>query len=267
MLSNVEDTLSVQLFIKGIHRSLSILAVSESRPTKINLSLQAHDKVIAACHVYHSTGVEIMVKILALHNNANEADLELINKTSKDSCSEQQLKSLVKHFKNKEHIIVLEKKNYIIHNGTSKDVYQKILRLFNSRGIDIFFPTEQRTTIKDPFCPIENMQVPTTIGLSKNHSAKSYKSSQFFNSNNLQFNKDERIYINEDIDQEHNIFKHSVLLEIFTSQNKNAIECTDSYSICRHNTTRIRNNNEQENNNGSAIKDLLEELFLKKGYD
>ncbi|CAG8812334.1 25725_t:CDS:2, partial [Gigaspora rosea] len=82
---NVEDTLPVQLFIEGVHRSSSILAVSKSRPTRINLSLQARDKVIAAHRAHHSTGVEIVVKILAPHNNANEAGLEPINKTSKDS--------------------------------------------------------------------------------------------------------------------------------------------------------------------------------------
>ncbi|KAF0559079.1 proteophosphoglycan ppg4 [Gigaspora margarita] len=162
---------------------------------------------------------------------------------------------------NKEHIIAPEKKNYIIHHGTSEDVYQEILRLFNSRGNDIFFPTERRTTIKDPFRLIENIQDPTTIGSSKNHGAKPRKSSQFFNSNNLQFNEAEKIYINENVDQEHNIFKHSVLSEISTSQNEDAIECTDSIQFVDVSS------NEQENNNGSAIKDSLEELFLEKGCD
>ncbi|RIB24314.1 hypothetical protein C2G38_2168847 [Gigaspora rosea] len=101
MLSNVEDTLPVQLFIEGIYRSSSIFAVSESRPTRIKLSLQAHVKVIAARHAHYSTGVKIAVKILVLHNNANEADLELINKTSKDSCSEQQLKRLIERDDNR----------------------------------------------------------------------------------------------------------------------------------------------------------------------
>ncbi|RIB30751.1 hypothetical protein C2G38_2151896 [Gigaspora rosea] len=114
--------------------------------------------------------------------------------------------------------------------------------------------------MKDPFRPIENIQVSTTIGSYKNHGAKPRK----------------QIYINEDVDQEYNIFEHSVLSEISTSQNEDAVECTDSYSIRRRNTTRIRNkhrsfsqvsSNEQENNNGSAIKDSLEELFLEKGCD
>ncbi|CAG8771412.1 6054_t:CDS:2, partial [Gigaspora rosea] len=125
---------------------------------------------------------------------------------------------LVKHFKNKEHIIAAEKKNYIIHNGTRR-----------------------RTTMKDLFRPIKNIQVPTTIGSSKNHGAKPPKSSQLFNSNDLQFNEAEKIYINENVGQELNIFEYSVLSEISTSQNEDAIECTDSYSIHRHNTTRIRN--------------------------
>ncbi|RIB24315.1 hypothetical protein C2G38_2168848 [Gigaspora rosea] len=121
---------------------------------------------------------------------------------------------LVKHFKNKEHIIAAEKKNYIIHNGTRR-----------------------RTTMKDLFRPIKNIQVPTTIGSSKNHGAKPPKSSQLFNSNDLQFNEAEKIYINENVGQELNIFEYSV------------------------------SSNEQENNNGSAIKDSLEELFLEKVCD
>ncbi|CAG8844376.1 33583_t:CDS:1, partial [Gigaspora margarita] len=73
---------------------------SESRPTRTNLSLQACDKVITAHCAHYSTIVEIIVKVLALHNNTNKADLELINKTSKDLCSKQQLKRFIKRDNN-----------------------------------------------------------------------------------------------------------------------------------------------------------------------
>ncbi|CAG8850837.1 33259_t:CDS:2, partial [Racocetra persica] len=80
--------------------------------------------------------------------------------------------SLVKHFKSKEHAIVFEKKNYIIYNGTDNEVYQEILRLFNYVGNDIFFLTDQKTAIQDPFRPINNTQISTTIGSPRNYKSK-----------------------------------------------------------------------------------------------
>ncbi|CAG8841668.1 44817_t:CDS:2, partial [Gigaspora margarita] len=62
MLSNVKTSLLVQLIINGVHKT-SILPTPDSKFTKINLSLQTHNKVIAACYAYRNTGVEIAIKI------------------------------------------------------------------------------------------------------------------------------------------------------------------------------------------------------------
>ncbi|KAF0432480.1 gephyrin: PROVISIONAL [Gigaspora margarita] len=73
MLSNVKDSLLVQLIVKGTHRS-SAISVAEPKLGKINLSLQARDKAIIACYRYHSSGTKIAIKILAPYNNTNETN-------------------------------------------------------------------------------------------------------------------------------------------------------------------------------------------------
>ncbi|CAG8788396.1 19630_t:CDS:2 [Racocetra persica] len=80
--------------------------------------------------------------------------------------------SLIKYFKSKEHAIAFEKKNYIIYNRTDDKAYQEIQRLFNYIGNDIFFLTDQRTAIQDLFYPINNTQIPTTIGSLRNYKSK-----------------------------------------------------------------------------------------------
>ncbi|CAG8660392.1 5150_t:CDS:2, partial [Scutellospora calospora] len=81
MLSNVEDPLPVQLIIQGIHRT-AVLIILDSKFTRINLSLQTRDKIIAAHRAHHDTEVEITMKILAPHNNTNEAHLTHLHKTN-----------------------------------------------------------------------------------------------------------------------------------------------------------------------------------------
>ncbi|KAF0438408.1 proteophosphoglycan ppg4 [Gigaspora margarita] len=88
---------------------------------------------------------------------------------------------LVSHFKNKERAVALEYKNWFIYNGTIEQAYQEILRLFDATGDDIFFPNERQTTIKDPFRPIDKIQIPTTIGAPKIHGAKYRKPNRLFN--------------------------------------------------------------------------------------
>ncbi|KAF0450146.1 proteophosphoglycan ppg4 [Gigaspora margarita] len=94
MLSNIEDPLPVQLIINGVHKT-SILLTPDPKFTRINLSLQTRDKVIAARCAHRNTGVEIAIKMLEPHNNSNETHLIHLHKTSKDLCTEQQLKRLI----------------------------------------------------------------------------------------------------------------------------------------------------------------------------
>ncbi|CAG8817419.1 18807_t:CDS:1, partial [Racocetra fulgida] len=43
---------------------------------RINLSLQARDKIIATCCAHRNTGAEIAMKLLAPYNNTNENQLK-----------------------------------------------------------------------------------------------------------------------------------------------------------------------------------------------
>ncbi|RIB05642.1 hypothetical protein C2G38_2219090 [Gigaspora rosea] len=94
MLSNVKNPLPVQLIIKGVHRS-SALMTPDLKSTRINLSLQTYDKVIVARRAHHNTGTEIAMKVLAPYNNTNETYLTYLHNTSKNICTEQQLKRLI----------------------------------------------------------------------------------------------------------------------------------------------------------------------------
>ncbi|CAG8843269.1 21668_t:CDS:2, partial [Racocetra persica] len=75
MLSDIEELFPVQLFIEGTHRSQHIPVVSQSKVSRINLSLQACDHTIMAHRAYHSSGVEIALKLLAPYNNTSEIHL------------------------------------------------------------------------------------------------------------------------------------------------------------------------------------------------
>ncbi|CAG8850337.1 16614_t:CDS:2, partial [Racocetra persica] len=62
MLSDIEELFPVQLFVEGTYRSQHMPVVSQSKVSRINLSLQAHDHAIIARHAHHSSGVEIALK-------------------------------------------------------------------------------------------------------------------------------------------------------------------------------------------------------------
>ncbi|RIB23534.1 hypothetical protein C2G38_2242639 [Gigaspora rosea] len=208
-------------------------------------------------------------------------------------------KSLVKHFKNKEHTIAPERKNDIINNGTEDKTYQEILRLFNIVGNDIFFPVDRKTFTKDPFRPTNNVPIPTTVGSPKNYGAKCRKPSRFSNYNELsdeivsnESNEsieksktfDNTITIANDLNdsiqylQDYNSNDNLRAEHFDTSNNMDASESSIniSHSILCRNTTRIRNKRRgsaktlqvsgdgKENNGTLAAKRSLEELFLEK---
>ncbi|CAG8690329.1 2176_t:CDS:2, partial [Cetraspora pellucida] len=55
-----------------IHRSQHMPIVSQLKVLRINLSFQAHDHTIMTHCIYHSSGVEIALKLLAPYNNTNQ---------------------------------------------------------------------------------------------------------------------------------------------------------------------------------------------------
>ncbi|KAF0450147.1 9-o-acetyl-n-acetylneuraminate esterase [Gigaspora margarita] len=176
---------------------------------------------------------------------------------------------LVQHFKDKENVVAPEKKNYIIHRGTSDEVYQEILRLYYSIDNDIFFPIERKTIANDPFHPMDSIQIPSTSGAPKNNRAKFRKPSHF--SSNMQIENSQECY-NENF-SDSTITEITEISEIPISD----IENVDPHSIRRRNTTRVRNkrrthsqaihSNRQENDTAFTTKRSLEELFLEKKCD
>ncbi|RIB02447.1 hypothetical protein C2G38_2227816 [Gigaspora rosea] len=150
---------------------------------------------------------------------------------------------LVQYFKDKENVVVPEKKNYIIHRGTKR-----------------------KTIANDPFCPIDSIQIPSTSRAPKNNGAKFRKPSQF--SSNMQIENSQEYY-NENF-SDLTITEITEISEIPISD----IENVDPHSIRRRNTTRVRNkcqthsqaiySNRQENDTAFTTKRSLEELFLEK---
>ncbi|CAG8759411.1 22838_t:CDS:2, partial [Gigaspora rosea] len=148
---------------------------------------------------------------------------------------------LVKHFKNKEYAVAPEKKNYIIHRDTSDKVYQEILRLYSRLGNNIFFLMERKTIVKDPFCPMDSIQVPLTSGAPKNCGAKLHQShtnevnQEYTNDNNLENLTLSEISINNIGNEESHSIQDAILQE-----------------------------SETKNETATATKRSLEELFLEK---
>ncbi|CAG8748432.1 24971_t:CDS:2, partial [Racocetra persica] len=71
----IEELFPVQLFVEETHRSQYMPVVSQSKVSRINLSLQARDHAIMAHYAHHSSGVEIALKLLAPYNNTSEIHL------------------------------------------------------------------------------------------------------------------------------------------------------------------------------------------------
>ncbi|CAG8832896.1 9618_t:CDS:1, partial [Racocetra persica] len=92
MLSDIEELFPVQLFVEETHRSQHMLVVSQSKVSRINLSLQAHDYAIMACRIHHSSGIKIALKLLAPYNNTSAIHFRHVRETNKNICTEQQLK-------------------------------------------------------------------------------------------------------------------------------------------------------------------------------
>ncbi|CAG8755589.1 28779_t:CDS:2 [Racocetra persica] len=84
MLSDIEELFPVQLFVKGIHGSQHMPVVSQSKVSRINLSLQARDHAIMAYRAHHSSGVEIVLKLLAPYNNTSEIHLRHMRRSRSD---------------------------------------------------------------------------------------------------------------------------------------------------------------------------------------